>query len=129
MSSAKACSKTLLQQNLAGLNWGCQWRMVCVIEWLNYTTLRKISGSLKASSKQTQQHHKHHRFADIIQVNLRWLAPPVKNWRILLVQSFTARIPLLTTTSASRLGRRHWSSPQQCYLHCVCTLNKHSNAT
>ena len=25
---------------------------------------------------------------------------PVKNWRILLVQSFTARIPLLTATSA-----------------------------
>jgi len=29
----------------------------------------------------------------------------VKNWRILLVQSFTARMPLLTATSAFRLGR------------------------
>jgi len=26
--------------------------------------------------------------------------PPVKNWRILLVQSFTARMPLLTAASA-----------------------------
>jgi len=30
--------------------------------------------------------------------------PPVKNWRILLVQSFTARMPSLTATSAFRLG-------------------------
>jgi len=28
------------------------------------------------------------------------LAPPVKNWKILLEQSFTARMPLLTATSA-----------------------------
>ena len=28
----------------------------------------------------------------IIEVNLQELAPPVKNWRILLVQSFTARM-------------------------------------
>ena len=34
-----------------------------------------------------------------IQVYLRWPAPPVKNWRILLVQSFTARMPLLTAHS------------------------------
>jgi len=34
----------------------------------------------------------------------------------LLVQSFTARMPLLMATSAFGLGRRHWSSPQQCYL-------------
>jgi len=58
----------------------------------------------------------------IIQVNLRKPdAPPVKNWRILLVQSFTACMPLLTATSTFRLGRRHWSSPQQCYLHCLYT--------
>ena len=31
-------------------------------------------------------------------------------------------MPLLTATSAFRLGRRHWSSPQQCYLHRLCTL-------
>jgi len=41
-----------------------------------------------------------------------------KNWRILLVQSFTACIPLLTATSAFRLGRRRWNSPPLCYLHC-----------
>ena len=37
------------------------------------------------------------------------------------VQSFTARMPLLTATSAFGLGRRHWSSPQQCYIHCLRT--------
>jgi len=31
--------------------------------------------------------------------------------------SFTAHMPLLMATSAFRLGRRHWSSPQWCYLH------------
>jgi len=43
------------------------------------------------------------RFTAIIQVNLHQPAPPVKNWGILLVQSFTACsacIPLLTATSA-----------------------------
>jgi len=45
-------------------------------------------------------------FAAIIQVNLRWPAPPVKNWRILLVQSFTAHMSLLMATSAFGLGRR-----------------------
>jgi len=48
----------------------------------------------------------YNRFMAIIQVNLRQTAPPVKNWKILLVQSFTARMPLLMTTSALRLGRR-----------------------
>ena len=37
-------------------------------------------------------------------------------WRISLVQSFTARMPLLTATSKFGLGWRRWSS-QQCYLH------------
>jgi len=32
---------------------------------------------------------------------------PVKNWRILLKQSLTAHIPLLTATSIFRLRRRH----------------------
>ena len=41
--------------------------------------------------------------------------------RILSVQSFTAHMPLLTTTSAFGLGRRCWSSPQQCYLRSLCT--------
>jgi len=40
----------------------------------------------------------------IIQVNIRQPASPVKNWRILLVQSFAARMPLLTATSAFGLG-------------------------
>jgi len=39
------------------------------------------------------------------------------------VQSFTARMPLLVATSTFRLGRRHCSSPQQCYLHCLRTFN------
>jgi len=52
----------------------------------------------------------------ILQVNLCWPAPPVANWRILLVQSFTAHMPLLT---AFGLERRRWSSPQQCYLRCL----------
>ena len=41
----------------------------------------------------------------IIQVNLHQPAPPVKNGKILLVQSFTARMPLMTATSAFGLGR------------------------
>ena len=48
--------------------------------------------------------------------------PAVKNWRILLVQSFTARMPLLMATSTFGLGRRCWSSAQQCYLHYLHTL-------
>ena len=28
---------------------------------------------------------------------------------------FSARMPLLTATSAFGLGRRRWSSPEQCY--------------
>jgi len=32
------------------------------------------------------------------------------------MQSFTALMPLLMATSAFGLGRRHWSSPQKCYL-------------
>ena len=59
--------------------------------------------------------------ATILQVNLHYPAPSVKNWRTLLVQSFTAHMPLLTATSASGLGRRCWSS-QQCYLHCLHTI-------
>jgi len=31
------------------------------------------------------------------------------------VQSFTARMPLLTATSTFGLERRRWSSPQQCF--------------
>jgi len=36
--------------------------------------------------------------------------------------SFTAHMPLLTATSTFRLGRRRWSSLQECYLHSRCTM-------
>ena len=39
----------------------------------------------------------------------------------LLVQSFTARMPLLKANRALGLGRKRWSSPQQCYLRCLRT--------
>ena len=42
------------------------------------------------------------------------------NRRIPLAQSFTVCVPLLTTTRAFGLGRRRWSSPQQCY-YCLRT--------
>jgi len=38
-----------------------------------------------------------------------------------LTQNFTARMPLLMAASAFGLGIRRCSSPQQCYLHCLCT--------
>ena len=47
----------------------------------------------------------------------------VKNWRILLVQSFTASMPLLAAYSTFGLGRRRWIFPQQCYLHCLHTIS------
>jgi len=34
-----------------------------------------------------------------VQVNLRYPAPAVKKWRILLYQRFIARMPLLTATT------------------------------
>jgi len=49
------------------------------------------------------------RFTAIMQDNLRQPAAPVKSWRILLKQSFTAHMPLLTATGAFRLARRHCS--------------------
>jgi len=41
------------------------------------------------------------------------------------VQRFTAHMPLLTETSAIGLGRRCWSSPQQCYLFPYHNWQKH----
>ena len=52
--------------------------------------------------------YSNHRFTAITEVNLFWPAPPVKNWKILLVQSVTDRMPLLAATSAFALCRRHW---------------------
>ena len=37
------------------------------------------------------------------------------------MQRFTARMPLLMATNTFGLGRTRWSSPQQCYLHCLHT--------
>jgi len=37
-------------------------------------------------------------------------------------QSFTADMPLLATSSALGLGRRCYSSPQQCYVHRLCSI-------
>ena len=35
----------------------------------------------------------------------------------------TARMPLLTSTSTYGLGRRRWSSHQQCFVHCLHTIS------
>ena len=48
--------------------------------------------------------------------NLHQLAPPDQNWRTLLEQCFTARMPLLTATSTFALA----SSPPRCYLNRLC---------
>ena len=78
------------------------------------TGLKDFKNSLQSFNTVTTITH----FTAIIQVNL---APLVKNWIILLVQSFTACMPLLTATSAFGLGRKCCSS-QQCYLYCLHTL-------
>ena len=52
-----------------------------------------------------ENNNSNHRFTAIIQVSVHYLAPPVKNSRILLLQSFTAHMPLLVATSAYGLGR------------------------
>jgi len=50
--------------------------------------------------------------------------------KILLEQSFSAHMPLLTAISTFGLGRRCSSSPQQCYLHHLCTTcSKHAQKT
>jgi len=54
---------------------------------------------------------------------------PLLTGMILLEQSFTAWMSLLTAISAFGLGRKCQSSPQWCYLHCLymahstCRLN------
>ena len=44
-----------------------------------------------------------------------------------MVQSFTARMPLLTATSTYGLGRRCWSSPQQLSRRSVCHMFSDTN--
>jgi len=50
-------------------------------------------------------HNHYRRFVAIIQVNLYYPAPPVENWRILLVESLTACKPLLSALT--------WQSTQK----------------
>jgi len=50
------------------------------------------------------------------------LVSPVKNWRILLEQSFTAYLPFLRTACAYGLGKRCWSSAP--HLHTMCLYIK-----
>jgi len=49
--------------------------------------------------------HAYNCFTAIIQVNTRQPVLPAKNCRILFEQSFTAHVPLLTTTITFGLGR------------------------
>ena len=74
-------------------------------------TLRHISASLSNNN------------------NLHKPALPVKNWRILLIQSFTARMPLLMATSEFRLQRRCWSFPLRCYLVLMSLSHTHTCLT
>ena len=60
-------------------------------------------------------HTTHNDFVAIIQVNLCQMAPPVKNWRVLSEQSFTACTSLLVATSVFRLSGKTLESLQQCY--------------
>ena len=62
------------------------------------TQLRSYQSYVALLTEQMQL-STNHRFTPITQVNLRW--------RILLVQSVTAHMPLLTTISAFRAGRRY----------------------
>ena len=48
-------------------------------------------------------------------------APPVKNWRILLVQSFTASMPLLTATTCQLTGEKSEAYLSPCF-KCTCNL-------
>jgi len=86
------------------------------------TLLFTVLSVCKHGTSLGYSHNKLH-FTAIVLVNLRPPAPPVKNWRILLVQSVTAHMLLLTATSTFGLGRRRLSSPQHCYLHCLHTFN------
>ena len=71
--------------------------------------------SKKSGFNITKHDSNNHCSMAIIHVNRRQLTPPVKNWTILLVQSFTAHMLLLTASSAYALGKRC------CYLHCLRT--------
>ena len=87
------------------------------VQLLNDATPNQQHANSKTGTKATNPPTT--RSTTIIQVNLHQPAPPVMNWRILLEQSFSARMPLLTATSIIELGRRCWSSPQQHYINTV----------
>jgi len=69
-----------------------------------------LADVVEALKKYIQNHS-----ISIVQVSLCYPASPVKNWRILLEQYFTAHMPLVMATNAFGIGRKCWSSPQHCY--------------
>ena len=79
----------------------------------------KVTLKCQVSYCTIWNNNSNHHFMAIIQINLHYTSPPVKNWMILLVQSFTARMPLLMATAKFGLVRKCWSSVEQCYLHCL----------
>ena len=52
---------------------------------------------------------------DIVQVNPRQQAPPIKNWRILLVQSLTSYMPLLMVPNIQWLFQASLGVPPEPY--------------
>ena len=76
------------------------------------------------SRRSINGHHHHRSLRPLYRSTCVSRHLQLKTGGILSVQSFTARMPLLTATSVFGigLGRRRWSSPQQCYLHCLHTL-------
>jgi len=60
--------------------------------------------------------------------NLHYLAPPVKNWRILLQQSFTARTQVVQpyTEQISRSGPESSSVEADVYVWCYALLVVHA---
>jgi len=102
-------------ENRANRQWWINscWRM-CARMWREKAWMITKEKMDRQHSHTTQQPPFYDHYTALYCVSR---SPPVKNWRILLVQSFTVRMPLLTATSAFGLGRRRWSSHQQCYLH------------
>ena len=98
ITSSLSALKARRHQSRNNVLSGC--RFVTAVLWL--TSLLQGVSYLMLANNSNNNHH----------FNLRQPAPPVKNQRILLVQSFTvsARMPLRMAASAFRLGRRRWSS-------------------
>ena len=62
-----------------------------------------------------------------VQVNL-FASITCQELQILLEQSCTADMPLLIATSTFGLGRKRLTSPQWCYLHCLCIIQLQKKA-